>query len=79
MQEVLLSGQHIPKFEHYCNIKTAKMPDNSSHLPRADLKTEFPVKGGVPLPKESTKELSNFRYSKALENSLKSTITKQTF
>ena len=39
-------------------------------LPRADLSTELLEKGGVTIPTESTKELSNFRYSRALENSL---------
>lgn len=39
-------------------------------LPRADLSTELQEKGGVTTPTESTKELSNFRYSRALENSL---------
>lgn len=40
-------------------------------LPRADLSTELLAKGGAPLPIESKKELSNFRYSMAMENSLK--------
>jgi len=40
-------------------------------LPRADFSIELLAKGGAPLPIESRKELSNFRYSIALENSLK--------
>lgn len=47
--------------------RASVLPD----LPRADLSTELLAKGGAPLPMESKKELSNFRYSTAPENSLK--------
>lgn len=51
---------------------------SSADLPRADLSTELLAKGGAPLPIESKKELSNFRYSMAPENSLKQEV-RQTF
>ena len=54
--------------------RVSVLPD----LPRADLSTELLAKGGAPLPIESKKELSNFRYSMALENSLKQEA-RQTF
>lgn len=54
--------------------RASVLPD----LPRADLSTELLAKGGAPLPIESKKELSNFKYSMAPENSLKQG-TKQNF
>lgn len=57
-----------------CCGRAFVLPD----LPRADLSTELLAKGGVPLPIESKKELSSFRYSMALENSLKEEA-RQTF
>lgn len=43
------------------SMKTTEQVLYLSHVPRADFSTEFPEKGGIPLPKESTKELSNFK------------------
>lgn len=54
--------------------RASVLPD----LPTEDLSTELLAKGGAPLPIESKKELSSFRYSIAPENSLKQEA-RQTF
>lgn len=68
---------HSGKRKERRRQKTTEQVLYLSHIPRADFSTEFPEKGGIPLPKESTKELSNVKYSKALANSLQ--VQSQTF